>query len=1851
MKKLLLTTIALFLVILAKAETGTHWSFSSELQYQMNVTAVMYYNGESMLNADDAEYYEIGAFVGDECRGSYLPGERPVPFGGGYVYSMTLFSDVMSGENITFRLYNHQTETEMDIICNTTIEFEDGASVGNMMNPTPIQFYPDPTPRYIITVAANPATAGTVTGGGRFAEGTERTVTATPSVEYNFVNWTNGNTVVSTNASYTFTVTEAADLVANFSIKTFEINATAEPTAYGTVAGSGTYDYGLTVTLTASPNIGYVFFNWTKNGQVISTEPEYSFTATDGVEGNYVAHFATKIYTVTATANPTAGGTVSGAGQIQEGQTCTLVATPNIAYNFVNWTQNGNVVSTDPTYSFEVLNDAAFVANFEMKTFVIVTTANPATYGQALGGNTYNYGATVNLAAIPSGDYIFANWTKDGEVVSTNAVYSFTAVDGVAGEYVANFTTVLYDITASVTPAGKGSVTGTGAYSEGQSCTLVAMATVGYKFVNWTKNGVEVSTSDTYTFTVTGAAHYVANFTTITPYWTFDIHTQYQMTATVELYLNGQSLRHDEYGHYYELGAFVGDDCRGSYLPSEAPAQLGGGYIYGMTIFSNKQSGENIVFQLYDHYNDTEIFVDCNTPLPFVANTIYGNALNPMIVELVVDTTPRHYVTATTNPVNGGTVTGAGRYKEGTSCTLTATPDIAYNFVNWTKNGNVVSTNPSYTFTVTEAAEYVANFSIKTFDITVAADPDTQGSVSGAGTYEYGSTVTLTGTPNTGYIFFNWTKNGQVVSSEAEYSFTAVDGVNGQYVGHFATKIFEVTATANPTNGGTVSGTGQIQEGQTCTLVATPSTGYNFVNWTKVTGEVVSTDASYSFVVMDNESLIANFELKTYAITVTATPAAYGTVTGAGTYVYGTTCTLIATTNEDYIFVNWTLNDVVVSDQPTYSFVVNDETAGEYVGHFARSLYQIIATANPTNGGTVTGTGAYMEGQTCTLTATPNLHYRFVNWTKDNEIVSTESTFSFVIADGLEGLYVANFEEITCHWTFNTHLQYDITVTAVLYIDGASMRHEEATAFYEMGAFVGNDCRGSFLPSAAPTQLGGGFIYSMKVYSNIQSGETVTFRLYDHFAEEEMELTCGTSFVFVANNNMGNALMPYEVNFMSTPSYDITLAANPTEGGTVSGAGTYLEGTEITIVATPGDIYNFVNWTLGNEVVSTDASYTFTVMGEGEYVANFEYKSYDITATANPTAGGEIEGTGTYMYGTECTLTAVPGEAYNFLNWSSVTGEVLSTETAYTFTVTGEANYVANFELKTYQVSVTCNPATSGYVLGAGTFVHGSTCTLTAASSGNNFFVNWTENDVEVSREASYAFTVTEDHNLVANYLEYHWTANFGQFPDVMAIVSVVNIEGVEQVSDMIEIAAFIGDECRGREVGIAVPVLGHTYYFLMVTGEEGEVFDSYRLYNHETQEEYDLYCFQEIEFEADGDMGDFWDPYVFEFAHMQTYELAPGFNWFSTYIETNGIDALGMIENSIGDKGQRILSQTEYTENYGYPYGWWGSLESVNNESMYRIVMSQSGTVELLGAIADPAEHPITISKGFNHIGLISSTPITLVDAFANLQKTDQDMLKTQTAYTTYWADFDFWWGSIEETDLLMPGQGLTYQSQNNNPVTFTYPSASSSKGTRMKVVSKKDNHWKADYRAYPYNMTVMAVVELADEEIASENYELAAFANGECRGSVRLLYVEPMDRYVAFLTVAGDESTTLDLRLYNSETGEEYFNADNHIVFNVDDMIGNRDNPFVVRFNSSASEQLVIYPNPVNNGERFNIVLTSDESAQVEIVNSIGVVVSSMRLTGHEITMDVPTTPGIYTVRVITDDTNIKCNKLIVK
>ena len=357
--------------------------------------------------------------------------------------------------------------------------------------------------------------------------------------------------------------------------------------------------------------------------------------------------------------------------------------------------------------------------------------------------------------------------------------------------------------------------------------------------------------------------------------------------------------------------------------------------------------------------------------------------------------TQTYTINVSANPTNGGTVTGGGTYQQGQQCTVNAIASNGYSFTNWTENGNVVSTNRNYTFTVTGNRTLVANFTQQNYTITVSANPGNGGTATGGGTYQQGQQCTVHATANTGYTFTNWTENGNVVSTNANYTFTVTG--NRNLVANFNIQSFTVTVVANPTEGGTVTGGGTYNYGQTCTVTATPNEGFDFVHWTENGGAVMSLELSYTFTVTSNRTVQANFVHQTFNISTTANPIEGGTVTGDGLFYYGDECTVEATANEGYDFVNWTENGDVVSNEAAYTFAVTSDRT--LTANFELKTFEISASVDPEEAASISGSGTYNYGDEVILTFDRNEDWAFQNWTENGEVVSEELTYTFIATE------------------------------------------------------------------------------------------------------------------------------------------------------------------------------------------------------------------------------------------------------------------------------------------------------------------------------------------------------------------------------------------------------------------------------------------------------------------------------------------------------------------------------------------------------------------------------------------------------------------------------------------------------------------------------------------------------------------------------------------------------------------------------------------------------------------------------------------------------------------------------------
>ena len=1764
-----------------------------------------------------------------------------------------------------------------------------------------------------ITATSNPVEGGIVNGQGLYEYNTNCTLTAEPNEGYTFMYWSENGDVVSSNAVYTFQVTADRDLVANFS-PPLTITTEGYPYEGGIVNGGGEYNYGAICTITAEPNDGYIFNYWTENGIIVSTAATYSFSVTHNCTlaanfshpnnagilsgmfsvgenervnfsqgnlqyqaSNRVWRFAANQYDYIGSDNSNISASYSGwidlfgwgTSGYNHGAVCyqpwststtysDYYAYGSDTYNLfdqtgqADWGSNainngGNTANSSfRTLSYEEwqyilysrntvsgirfakarvngvngmillpddwkssiyrlystnndysscdsnvitaeiwsntleangavflpaagtrygtsINDVgsygfywsssyqdsydAWRLPFASRANTIPIRAMSRNYGQSVrlvssllsisaspnpeeGGTItgrlgeYVYGTECVLSATPNEGYAFSEWIENGVTVSTESNYSFTVTNDRSLTAVFLPTYVIY---AEANHPDYGFVSGDGSFVVGETCTLTATANEGYGFIAWTEDGEEVSTEAVYSFTVTEERHLVAVFNTL---YTISANANpiegghVSFVGGIEEITVHDRTSTNSYVPLYGYWANAYLKCEMVY-PAAELGSLAEADITSMKFYASRTNASwgNANFQVFlaevenDQISafygpgtivyegalsiiDGVMIVDFNSPYHYnggnllvgLYNTVTGSwASSPWYGETVsgasiqgnnsssldaVSPTQRNFLPKTTFAFESSQAVAS--FPSGVSCTVAAQPNEGYEFINWTENGETVHTEAEYSFTVEGNRSLVANFSLKHYDITVAANPEEGGTVTGGGNYNHGTQCTLTATANVGYTFINWTLNGTVVSTEPSYTFTVTAA--GDYTANFQLNNYVINASANPSEGGTVSGAGTYDHGTECTLAATANTGYNFDNWT-LDGNVVSTEPSYTFTVTSAGDYVANFSLKTYDITATVTPTNAGSVTGTGNYTHGTQCTLTAIAAEGYAFSAWLENGATVSNDVTYGFTVTGERS--LVASFLPT-YVITAVANNADYGTVTGGGTFMEGETCTLTASPNEGYVFSVWTEDGETVSNDATYSFTVT-GERSL---------------------VAVFLPIYVITAEANDPNYGTVTGGGTFVvGTTCTLVATPAEG-----------YEFINWTENGETAS-------TDAEYSFTVEGNRSLVAN--------------FSLKHYDITVAANPEAGGTVTGGGNYGHFETCTLTATANWGYTFINWTLNGNVVSTEPEYTFTVTAAGDYTANFQLNSYAINASANPSEGGTVNGAGNYDHGTECTLTATANVGYTFVNWT-LDGNEVGTDPTYTFTVYGEATYVANFSLNLYEITAIANPVEGGTITGAGNYYHGDECILTAIPIENYTFLYWTENGNYLSSDAIYSFVATSDRSLVA---------------------------------------IFAGNE--------------------------------------------------------------------------QTISLSPGWTWLSSYIEMDGIDGLGMLENGLYPNGVMIKSQRDGFLSYAGGM-WIGTLDGLTNEKMYLVNTNEPAEITFTGPVANMMNHPITLGPNWTWIGYPSPFALDINDALANLNASEGDVVKTQSVFATY-SVVDGWTGSLSH---LTPGVGLMYQSYNNQTVTFTY-GIGMSRSLKANLTAE-NNHWVPDIHAYPNNMNIMAVVELNGKEVEDERYELAIFDGDECRGSVRLVYVESLRRYVAFLSVAGEEDTELCLALYDTRTGKAYYNTTDCLNFEANAVLGSLRLPYVARFGENTGlddwgdPNVELYPNPVSRGHSFQIELPAESNgARVSIINALGSVVTTTDVYAKPATLRAPDVPGVYTIKVVTDKQGTYCRKLIVK
>ena len=473
--------------------------------------------------------------------------------------------------------------------------------------------------------------------------------------------------------------------------------------------------------------------------------------------------------------------------------------------------------------------------------------------------------------------------------------------------------------------------------------------------------------------------------------------------------------------------------------------------------------------------------------------------------------------------------------------------------------------------------------------------------------------------------------------------------------------------------------------GQTITLTAEGGGQYNWNTGETASSITVSpTDTTAYILTGINSHQCAETDTLTVNVLFYRNIITHLNITEAGaiaapvTALDGDTVRITATTNPGYRFLYWSIDNQQVSAESIYEQVINSDL--EITANFEIITYSVNYRATPFNGGTASGsiTAHYMDA--LTITATPTEHYHFVSW----EDGSTANP---------------RIVTITSDTTFTAMFETDKFTLTVMSSDSA------------LGS------------------VSGGGVYEYGVNVMITAWPVA----HHHFTGWQDGNTTNPRTVVVTSDSL------FIASF-APDQYNIVVAPNDPQAGSVTGGGRYTYGDSVTLVATPVIGSHFEQWSDGN----TENPRSFIATQDLILVAEFEFIQYHIIAGVNNDSLGSVSGGGIYHYGDTATLTAVPAAGSHFVNWNDGL-----TDNPRTIIVSQDVPLIANFARNYYTVTLAASNDTMGTVAGGGTFLYADTIVISATPAENHLFVSWSDGNADNPRN----YVVENDITLTALFV------------------------------------------------------------------------------------------------------------------------------------------------------------------------------------------------------------------------------------------------------------------------------------------------------------------------------------------------------------------------------------------------------------------------------------------------------------------------------------------------------------------
>ena len=429
---------------------------------------------------------------------------------------------------------------------------------------------------------------------------------------------------------------------------------------------------------------------------------------------------------------------------------------------------------------------------------------------------------------------------------------------------ISNETTTIFNIAVQTADANMGDVSGEGGFTCDTEVTLTATPNDGYRFLSWNDGNED----NPRTITVGGDSTFVASFRAI--------HT---ITASA-----------GEHGSIFPSGdVTIDEDADQTFTISPDNC-----YQIASVLVDGVEAIDELVNGVYTFLGVAD---DHTIEVTFALSTY------------TISVSAGEHGTITHNNEDGNAVVNCGGNQS-----FIITPETYYHIASVIVDGQTDVTDQLvdgvYTFeNVTESHTISAIFEVNTYTISATVNNEEFGHVAGDGTYDAGTEISITATPNDGYRFVSWndanTDNPRTLIVTSDSAFVAI----------FVRNQFTITVLSSDSNGGYVTGEGTYPEGDTATLTATPSVGYCFISWNDG-----GTDNPRMVEVVQDSTFVAEFSATVHRA-VDTTVTSYLTIDEHTFYVSGIYSYVIPSDEACDTIVDLTLR--VLDEPQTYDISPN----------------------------------------------------------------------------------------------------------------------------------------------------------------------------------------------------------------------------------------------------------------------------------------------------------------------------------------------------------------------------------------------------------------------------------------------------------------------------------------------------------------------------------------------------------------------------------------------------------------------------------------------------------------------------------------------------------------------------------------------------------------------------------------------------------------------------------------------------------------------------------------------------------------------------------------------------------------